>query len=100
MKKKDLEVKTINIDFSRVMVEVEYDEFKEVDLRKVVGNNIHKGCADLEIDEIGRVIFRKGVADIPVECINDIRAIIKSSPLVFAYKTAVLALLPKQITEE
>lgn len=99
MKKKE-ESKTVKVDFTRVMVEVEYDEFKEVDLHKVVGNNIHKGCADLEIDEIGRAVFREGAADIPVECINDIRAIIQSSPLVFAYRMAVLALLPKQITED
>lgn len=101
MKKKEtVEVKTIQVDFTKVMVEVEYDEFKEVDLHKVVGNNIHKGCADLEIDEIGRAIFRQGSADIPMECVNDIRAIVKSSPLVFAYKMAVLALLPKQTTED
>lgn len=95
MKKNEESEKTVRVDFSKVMVEVEYDTFDECDLRKVIGNNIHRGCADLDMDEIGRAINREGMADIPASRIDEVHSIISGAPIVYAYKVAALTLLDK-----
>lgn len=95
-KKVEAKVEAIKFDFRKVVVETEFDKFEECDLRKVAGNNIHKGCGDIGIDEIARSIYKTGEAEIPHENINEIRAIIENSPIVYAYKSALLNILSKQ----
>lgn len=86
----------VNVDFTKVMVETEYERFEECDLRKVVGNTIHKGCSDLDMDEIGRAINRDGVADIPADRIEEVRSIFAGAALVYAYKMAIIGVLTPQ----
>ena len=51
-------------DFRKVMMEVEIDEFMEVDLRRPFGNAIHKNTDDIGIDELARAIFKQDTVEI------------------------------------
>ena len=64
-------------DFTKVMMEVRFDEMMEVDISKTLGNVIHMNTGDIGLDEIARTIYKEGKADIPVEYIPVIVSILK-----------------------
>lgn len=64
-------------DFTKVVMEVKFDEMKEVDISKTLGNVIHQNTGDLGLDELARTIYKDGKADIPVEYIPVIVSILK-----------------------
>ena len=64
-------------DFTKVMMEVRFDEMMEVDISQTLGNVIHMNTGDIGLDEIARTIYKDGKADIPVEYIPVIVSILK-----------------------
>ena len=75
MEQKEQETKFF--DFTKVMMEVRFDEMMEVDISKTLGNVIHQNTGDLGLDELARTIYKEGKADIPVEYIPAIVSILK-----------------------
>lgn len=67
MKKEEKEKKNKvkEIDFTKVLVEVEFDKFEEKDVSKALANNIHRNTGDIGLDEIAREIYKKGKAAVP-----------------------------------
>lgn len=64
-------------DFTKVMMEVRFDEMMEVDISQTLGNVIHMNTGDIGLDEVARAIYKEGKADIPVEYIPVIVSILK-----------------------
>ena len=64
-------------DFTKVKMEVRFDEMMEVDISQTLGNVIHMNTGDIGLDEIARTIYKEGKADIPVEYIPVIVSILK-----------------------
>jgi hypothetical protein len=64
-------------DFTKVEMEVRFDEMMEVDISQTLGNVIHMNTGDIGLDEIARTIYKEGKADIPVEYIPVIVNILK-----------------------
>jgi hypothetical protein len=64
-------------DFTKVEMEVRFDEMMEVDISQTLGNVIHMNTGDIGLDEIARTIYKEGKADIPVEYIPVIVSILK-----------------------
>ena len=64
-------------DFTKVEMEVRFDEMMEVDISQTLGNVIHMNTGDIGLDEIARTIYKDGKADIPVEYIPVIVSILK-----------------------
>ena len=64
-------------DFTKVMMEVRFDEMMEVDISQTLGNVIHMNTGDIGLDEIARTIYKEGKADVPVEYIPVIVSILK-----------------------
>jgi len=64
-------------DFTKVVMEVRFDEMMEVDISQTLGNVIHMNTGDIGLDEIARTIYKGGKADIPVEYIPVIVSILK-----------------------
>jgi hypothetical protein len=71
------EQKTKFFDFTKVEMEVSFDEMTEVDISQTLGNVIHQNTGDLGLDEIARTIYKEGKADIPVSYIPVIVEILK-----------------------
>jgi len=69
--------KTKSFDFTQVEMEVSFDEKKQVDVSKTLGNVIHQNTGDLGLDEIARTIYKEGKAEIPVDYIPVIVEILK-----------------------
>ena len=44
-------------NFKRLNVEVAFDEFKEVDIAKQLGNFIHTNTNDIGLDDTARIIY-------------------------------------------
>ena len=59
-KKNEKKPKVQVYDFRKVMIETEIDSFKELDLSKDLGNEIHSKTSDIGIDEIARKIYHDG----------------------------------------
>ena len=64
-------------DFTKVEMEVRFDEMMEVDISQTLGNVIHMNTGDIGLDEIARTIYKEGKADIPIEYIPVIVSILK-----------------------
>ena len=82
-------------DFTKVMMEVRFEEMMEVDISKTLGNVIHMNTGDIGLDEIARTIYKEGKADIPVEYIPVIVSILKMPQSLMAAggKVAVINML-------
>ena len=76
-------------DFTAIVVEVEFDKFKEWDVSKDVGNVIHKGTEDLGIDEIARTIYKEGKAEMTDFQAKNILAILMNSNLLAFVKEGI-----------
>ena len=71
------EQKTKFFDFTKVEMEVSFDEMTEVNISQTLGNVIHQNTGDLGLDELARTIYKEGKADIPVMYIPAIVEILK-----------------------
>lgn len=87
--------KTTVYDFTKVMMEEKFGEFKEVNVSQTLGNVIHQNTGDIGLDEIARKIYKEGKAPIPELYIPVIVAIMEDpySSMVIAAKQAVIELL-------
>lgn len=47
-------------DLRKVLMETRIEEFEEVDLSKVVANNVHRQVRDIGLDELSRELWREG----------------------------------------
>ena len=47
-------------DFRKVLMETKIEEFEEMDLSKVVANNVHRQVRDIGLDELSRELWRNG----------------------------------------
>ena len=61
---KAAEPKTFKCDFKHVLMEANIDEFKEMDLSKELGNEIHRMTSDIGLDDIARKIYHDGEVEI------------------------------------
>lgn len=81
-------------DFTRLEVEVEFDNYRAVDVSKIVSNVIHQGTDDIGVDDKAREIYHSGCAEIPEEGMRRrMAAIVMHSTLVAPVKSAVRKLL-------
>ena len=64
-------------DFTKVEMEVSFDEKMKGDISQTLGNVIHQNTGDLGLDELARTIYKEGKADIPVMYIPAIVEILK-----------------------
>jgi hypothetical protein len=64
-------------DFTKVEMEVSFDNVMTLDISKTLGNVIHQNTGDLGLDEVARTIYKEGKADIPVQYIPAIVEILK-----------------------
>lgn len=86
-------------DFTKVMIEVSFDNYRETDVSKTLGNVIHQNTGDLGLDEIARSIYKEGRAAIPEMYIPVILNILKDpgTNMVVSAKLAVIEILtPKK----
>ena len=93
------EKETTVYDFTKVVIEVAFDEFRETDVSKTLGNVIHQNTGDIGLDEIARCIYREGKADIPEMYIPVIVNILKDpgTNMVVSAKQAIIeVLIPKK----
>ena len=64
-------------DFTKVEMEVRFDEMMKVNISQTLGNVIHQNTGDIGLDEVARTIYKEGKADIPVQYIPAIVEILK-----------------------
>ena len=86
-------------DFTKVMIEASFDNYRETDVSKTLGNVIHQNTGDIGLDEIARCIYREGKAAIPEMYIPVILNILKDpgTNMVVSAKLAVIEILtPKK----
>ena len=92
MNKEDTEKKIY--DFTTILVEVEFDMFKEINLSKSIANTIHQGTADIGVDDIAREIYHNGKTEIEDDEIRkQIVLIVMNSSLIAPVKQAVRKML-------
>lgn len=87
--------KTKIYDFSKVMVEIEFDKYREIDVSKTVGNVIHQNTGDIGLDEVARCIYKTGKAEIQEPHLQEIVAILRDpkTPVLAAVKRSVIDIL-------
>lgn len=91
---------TIKVDFSKVEVEVLIDEFKELDLRKELGNALHLEAQTIPVDDLARTIYySEGEVEIPENCIEEFKKIVSAlSPL--RIRRALLKIIDEKLNKE
>lgn len=80
-------------NFKKLNVEVAFDEFKELDLAKDLGNYIHTNTNDIGLDDTARAIYHsEGELEIPDEYAQIIRMMIedRQCPFLAAIKRAII----------
>lgn len=80
-------------NFKTLQVEVAFDEFKELDAAKVLGNFIHANTNDIGLDDVARAIYHsEGEVEIPQEYAYGIVSLVrdKQCPLLAAVKRAII----------
>lgn len=72
--------KTVKINFGKLMVEEAIDSFVETDVRKSVGNMLHRMSVTIPMSELARKIYHsEGEVEIPAECFQEFMDIISKS---------------------
>ncbi len=67
-------------NFKKLRVEVAFDEFKELDIARQLGNFIHANTPDIGMDDIAREIYySQGDVEIPEDYAEGIVSMIKSA---------------------
>lgn len=65
-------------NFKRLRVEVAFDEFKELDIARQLGNYIHSNTSDIGLDDVARDIYHsEGEVEIPDELAQGIIGLVK-----------------------
>ena len=85
-------------NFKKIQAEINFGEFKEVDLAKELANFIHNNTTDIGLDDVAREIYySEGEVEISTEHANTIKAMVgsKECPFFVAFKMAII----KQLTE-
>lgn len=68
------------INFKELNVEMGIDEFETRDLRKEIGNAVHRGAMDVPMHDLARVIYySEGPIDIPDKEYLEMMEIVKRS---------------------
>lgn len=86
-------------NFKKLGVEVSFDNFKEWDVAKDLGNFIHANTSDIGLDDVARDIYHsEGEMDIPEAYAKEIIGIVSSKECRFfaAIKKAII----KELTTE
>lgn len=86
-------MKAKKLNFKNVLVEVEFDSFKELDCSKTVGNIIHANTQDIGLDDKAREIYRNGEAELNEEEMAMALSILMASNLIAAVKVALKKML-------
>ena len=90
-----MEAKMRMYDFTEVIVEVEFEDFRPVNVSKCVANAVHANTADIGVDEIAREIYKSGKAEIEDGTMKEmfIAALENSPTLPIAIKQAVVKMM-------
>lgn len=86
-------------NFKNIRVEVAFDEFKELDIAKQLGNYIHSHTPDIGLDDVAREIYHsEGSVEIPETYIENIVELVLDSQCMFvaAVKKAIIKTLKTQ----
>lgn len=84
-------------NFKKLSVEVSFDEFKELDVAKLLGNYIHANTSDIGVDDVAREIYHsEGDVEISEQHAADIVTMVTSSQCMFV--AAVKKAIVKQLT--
>lgn len=84
-------------NFRKISVEVAFDEFKELDIAKQLGNFIHANTPDIGLDDVAREIYHsEGDVEISEQHASDIVTMVTSSQCMFV--AAVKKAIAKQLT--
>lgn len=86
-------------NFKNLTVEVSFDEFKELDVTKVLGNFIHANTPDIGLDDVARAIYHsEGEMDIPDEYTATIISMVqqKNCMILAGFKKAII----NELTQE
>lgn len=89
----------MKLNFKQIKVEVTFDEFKELDITKHVGNYIHTNTNDIGLDDVAREIYHStGEIEVPDEYIPKIKELIESPEcqLLAGVKRAILKQFDKE----
>lgn len=89
----------MKVNFKKLKVEVAFDEFKELDIAKQLGNYIHANTPDIGMDDMARAIYHsEGEVEIDDALAREIIALIsaKGCMLLAAVKKAVINELSKE----
>ena len=89
------EKKKIVLDLQHVKVEQEIDKFVEMDLSKLIGNEVHQRAGDIGLDDKARELYHNGKVELTEEMRNMIKGIVANSDLVFYIKKAVIEEIDK-----
>ena len=85
-------------NFKKLKVEVAFDEFKELDIARQLGNYIHANTPDIGLDDVARTIYHsEGEVEIDDEHVPAIIEMVsgKNCMLIAAIKRAVITELTK-----
>ena len=86
-------------NFKKLNVEVAFDEFKEVDIAKQLGNYIHSNTNDIGLDDTARIIYHsEGEVEIEESHASLIVELVRSMNCDFlaGFKRAII----KELTKE
>ena len=84
----------MKLDLSHLSVEQDFGAFREVDARKDVANAIHRGTADIGVDDLARKLYYSASpVEIPPHMVREITNVVTHSALVAYVKRAVLDVL-------
>ena len=83
-------------DFTKVTVEMSFDEFQEMNISKQLGNSVHRATNDLGIDEKARELYRTGKVQLEGEELILFRQAVLACDLIAPAKKAVLDILSNQ----
>lgn len=86
-------MKAKKLNFRNILVEVEFDNFKELDCSKAVGNVVHANTQDIGLDDKAREIYRNGEAELDDRQRAEFLNILMGSNLIAAVKVALKKML-------
>lgn len=88
--------KTVKINFGKLMVEEAIDCFAETDMRKSIGNMLHRMSATVPTSDLARKIYHsEGEVEIPAECFPEFMDIISKS-----FRRIVVAAIESEVNKQ
>ena len=84
------------VNFKQLNIETEIDTFQEVDLRKEIGNALHRAAETVPMSELARTIYHsEGTIDIPDEDYAEMMKILRT-----AFKRFILDAITRSTTDK